>query len=301
MPRQWSIIPRLALVCAAFSVLAAAAAWAQERVPAGERLFEPTGEAHAAPAPREGVSWSIADEEPCPYCDGECWCGHGDGDWGQCGALGASFAHLCEMSSRSTLTHGRAVGRGRPLRGTSWLNRPYAVSVDTGAFVMAGRPTTGVRAANDVFVALQAGADWDHYWGTQARIGWTTPDLNATSSGAGESDNLFLTDLSLMYYPWGDSALRPYWRAGVGLTDIEFTNVNGVRQQEYLFTIPFGIGIKHQTRRWLVWRAEVLDNLAFGMNEARTLNNFTLTFGLEARFGGRPGGYWAWHPRGYAW
>ncbi|MCA9239373.1 MAG: hypothetical protein KDA37_04200, partial [Planctomycetales bacterium] len=242
-------------MCAALCCLLGAGAPAQEHTAPGEQPFEYQSAPDPRPAPSDDVSWSIAEEDPCPYCDGECWCENG-GAWGQGGMLSATFAHLCEMSSRSTATHGRAVGRGRPLRGTSWLNRPYEVAVDVGAFVMAGRPTTGVRGANDVFVALQAGADWDNYWGTQARIGWTTPDLNTAASGGGESDNLFLTDLSLMYYPWGDSQLRPYWRAGLGLTDIEFTNINGLRQQEYLFTMPFGLGIKHQTRRWLVWRAE---------------------------------------------
>jgi hypothetical protein len=215
-----------------------------------------------------------------------------------CAGLGGAFSRFHEFTSRNSQTHGRAVGLGDPLRGTSWLNRPYAIAIDYGAFVMTGRPADGVRAANDQFAALSMGWDWDHYWGTQARVGWSTPELNSVQPGDNGGDNMFLTDLSLMYYPWGDSRVRPYWRMGMGLTDIEFSNINGVRQQEFLFTIPFGVGVKYQFRRWLAWRSEIVNNLAIGSNEANTMNNLTLTFGLEARFGGRPTGYWAWSPRG---
>lgn len=213
------------------------------------------------------------------------------GEW-----LTDSLARLHEFSSRNSFTHGRATGLGQPLRGTSWLNRPYEVSLDFGAFLMTGNAANGVSGAHDHFAAVTAGWDWDHYWGAQARLGWSTPNL-----GGGEPDNMFLTDVSLIYYPWGDSKIRPYWRMGMGLTDLEFTNINGVRQQQHLFTIPFGVGVKHQTRRWLAWRLEVVDNLALGANGTDTMNNLTITCGMEARYGGRPSGYWAWSPRGRHW
>lgn len=212
------------------------------------------------------------------------------------------FARCSEFFSRSAATDGRSIGLGGPLRGTSWLNRPYEVAVDFGAFVMTNNPASGVNSGNDLFTAIHAGWDWDHYWGTQFRVGWSTPSLDAVGiSGEQTSDNLFITDLSVMYYPWGDSRFRPYWRLGLGLTDIEYTNAAGNRQQEALFTVPIGVGMKYQFRRSLVWRAELVDNVAFGSNSTDTMNNLTLTFGLEARFGGRPSGYWAWHPRGHAW
>jgi len=206
------------------------------------------------------------------------------------------------LGTRHSKTHGRAIGPGEPLRGTSWLNRPYEVAMDFGALVMTGRPNTNVRSGNDLFAAIHAGWDWDHYWGTQVRVGWSTPELDNTSiAGEDQADNLFISDVSVLYYPWGDSRSRPYCRLGMGLTDIEYTNNASQRQHESLFTIPIAVGIKYQFRRWLVWRAEFANNLAIGQNETSTLNNITLTFGLEGRFGGRPSGYWAWHPRGHAW
>ena len=209
---------------------------------------------------------------------------------------------LQQLELRSSKTHGRAMGPGGPLRGTSWLNRPYEVTFESGAFVMTSSIDDNVRAANDYFAALQLGWDFDHYWGTQVRVGWTTPDLvNTTLDEGSTSDNLLLTDISALYYPWGDSKLRPYYRVGFGLTQLEYSNDSGNRVDQTMLTIPFGVGLKYQIRRWAALRLEFMDNLAFAQNETSTLNNLTITAGFEWRFGGRPASQWAWAARGGAW
>lgn len=194
------------------------------------------------------------------------------------------------------------MGPGQPLRGTSWLNRPFAFSLDGGALFMGDRPAQNVRAGNDLVAAIGLSWDWDHYWGTQVRVGWSTPELlNTLQTDIESDDNLLITDLSLLYYPWGDSKTRPYWRVGIGLTDVEYTNDLGLRQQEMLFTIPFGVGLKHQLSRTMAFRLEAMDNLALGQNETSTLNNFTITAGVEWRLGGQPAGGWGWAPRSTGW
>lgn len=209
---------------------------------------------------------------------------------------------LRQLDLRHSTTHGRAMGPGQPLQGTSWRNRPFWFSLDGGALLMGDRPAENVRSGNDLLAAIGLGWDWDHYWGSQVRIAWSTPELlNTAQSSAPSDDNLFITDLSLLYYPWGDSRVRPYWRLGVGLTDIEYTNDFGRAQHNQLFTIPFGVGVKHQLRRTLALRLELMDNVAFGQNETSTLNNFTITVGAEWRLGGRPDGDWGWAPRGGGW
>lgn len=217
---------------------------------------------------------------------------------------GDEYRHwwLDQMDLRHSNTHGRAMGPGGPLRGTSWKNRPYWVSFDVGGLLMTDRPAANVRSNNDLLGAIGVGWDWDHYWGVQARVAWATPELlNTTQTSLDASDNFFIGDLSALYYPWGDSRLRPYYRIGVGLTDIEYFNDNGFQVQESLFTIPFGVGLKYQFRRWMTLRLEIMDNLAFGTNETDTMGNLTITTGLEWRYGGRPSGYWAWAGRGGAW
>lgn len=209
---------------------------------------------------------------------------------------------LQQLELRSSKTHGRAMGPGGPLRGTSWLNRPYEITFESGAFVMTSSLDDNVRAANDYFAALQLGWDFDHYWGTQVRVGWTTPELvNTTLNEGSSSDNLLITDISALYYPWGDSKLRPYYRFGFGLTQLEYSNDSGNRVDQTMFTIPFGVGLKYQTRRWAALRLEIMDNLAIAQNETSTLNNLTITGGFEWRFGGRPSSYWAWASKGGAW
>lgn len=206
------------------------------------------------------------------------------------------------LGNRHSSTHGRSIGPGGPLRGTSWLNRPYSVGLDFGGLIMTGNPAVNVTPGNDFMAAIHGGWDWDHYWGGQLRVAWSTPRIDNTAiAGDDHSDNLFITDVSVVHYPWGDSRFRPYVRLGMGLTDLEFTNTAGNRQHELLYTIPMAIGVKYQFRRWMAWRAEFANNLALGQNGSGTLNNLSLTIGFERRFGGRPSGYWAWQPRGHSW
>jgi hypothetical protein len=227
----------------------------------------------------------------------------GSGEWNQSAGFGTPWFIDQWKNIRSSKTHGRAMGFGEPLRGTSWLNRPYWVSLDVGALVMANSPAANVRENNDLFAAIGVGWDWDHYWGTQVRVGWATPSLENTAlaANAGPNDTLTIADASLLYYPWGDSRVRPYWRVGLGITDIEYPLADGMHRNDNLLTTPLGFGVKYQARRWLIWRAEVIDNLAWGENGTSTLNNFTFTLGAEWRFGGRPTGSYAWHQRGHHW
>jgi hypothetical protein len=112
---------------------------------------------------------------------------------------------------------------------------------------------------------------------------------------------MFLWSYSLMYYPWGDSAIRPYWRWGIGNTRVDFPLDDGTRHGEWLFTFPIGVGVKWPILPWLAARTELTDYLAFDGSDVPTQNNLTLTFGLECRFGARPRSYWPWHPSRHIW
>lgn len=194
------------------------------------------------------------------------------------------------------------MGPGEPLRGTSWRNRPVSVLIDGGALFMAGGPAANVRPDNDLFGAIGVGWDVDHYWGAQIRVGWSTPDLlNTLQTDMATQDNLFITDLSMLYYPWGDSRMRPYYRVGVGMTNLQYTNDNALAINQTLYTMPLAVGLKYLIHPKVAWRLELADSIAFGQNETDTLNNLTVTTGFEWRLGGPPTSYWAWEPRGGAW
>lgn len=220
-------------------------------------------------------------------------CGDAVGDYGGLPGMEMDSFGLGSLGLRHSATHGRALGLGDPLRGTSWRNRPWSFTLATGGLFMAGDIAPGVDADNDLITLAHLGWDFDHYWGVEWRLGWSTPHFANTVDGAARTGNdLLMYDASVLYYPWGDSRWRPYGRLGVGITDIEYANSAGIAVDESMFTLPFAVGVKYQSQRWLAMRAELADNLAFGGQQTGTLNNFTLTFGLEWRFGGQLSPEW---------
>ena len=78
---------------------------------------------------------------------------------------------------RHSSTHGRSIGCGHPMGGTSWLNRPYHVGWFAGA--MWGSPMIQghVNQRGTFFGGYQVGHDFDHYWGKQLRFAWASPSL----------------------------------------------------------------------------------------------------------------------------
>jgi hypothetical protein len=154
----------------------------------------------------------------------------------------------------------------------------------------------------DVIGSLFIGWDWDYYWGSEFQLAYATPELsNSSASEADRNDRMVHWNYSLMYYPWGDSAIRPYWRLGAGDSKFDFPNDDGFRHDEWLFTIPVGIGLKYPLQRWLAARTEFTDLISWGGHGVGSQHNLTLNFGLECRFGVRPKSYWPWNPSRYIW
>jgi hypothetical protein len=206
------------------------------------------------------------------------------------------------LGLRHSRTHGRHVGRGGPLVGTSWLNRPYYAGIELGSIWLT-RPvheevTTDVDALGGIFLGL----DRDPYWGAELRFNWATPELiNHDAPNADRTDSLFEWSYSLMYYPWGDAQWRPYWRAGIGDTRYDFPLEDGSRYDQWMLTFPLGVGVKYPVRRWLAARAELTDHIGVGHYRINAQHNVTLTFGLEWRFGAHPRSYWPWNPHRHIW
>ncbi len=186
---------------------------------------------------------------------------------------------------------GRHIGRGQPLIGTSWLNRPFHVDWFIGTIVpdplIAGR----VDQKGSVFGGYRFGRDFDHYWGWEFRFAFSYPEVKSPVGAplAGNSRDLFY-DLNTLYYPWGDARWRPYFSWGLGVANFYFTDELGTGHFETLFSMPFGVGVKYQFRHWLVLRFDAKDNLAFAGSGLDTMHNLSFTLGVEVRFGGR-------HPR----
>lgn len=212
------------------------------------------------------------------------------------------FSGLKWLGFRHSSYSGRNAGIGVPLTGTSWLNRPYYVGGDIGTAWLTRPINTDLTNDIDMFGGVFAGYDWDYYWGTEFAVNRATPEIiNETRRDAKRGDRLMEESLSLMYYPWGDSLFRPYWRFGIGATEIDYPTDRGHRRDEMLWTFPIGVGIKYPFRRWLAARAEFADQLALGNDGVATQHDLTLTFGLEWRFGVHPRSYWPWNPSRHIW
>ncbi|MEQ8835411.1 MAG: hypothetical protein RID07_01250 [Lacipirellulaceae bacterium] len=217
-------------------------------------------------------------------------------------ALWRPFDLLRDFGFRHSATHGRHVGRGVPLERTSWLNRPYHVDWFLGPLLSDDLVTGSVGQSNDLFGGFRIGWDFDYYWGIQGRLGWSNPDIQtAATAGNPPSGNYFVGDIDILYYPWGDTKVRPYMLLGVGLAEVGSVNPDGSGKEITLLGMPFGGGVEFPQTPWLVWRLEVLDNLAFGADGVSTMHNISLTAGMELRLGARPRSYWPWRSSRNVW
>lgn len=196
----------------------------------------------------------------------------------------------------------RFFGLGDPLTRTSWLNRPYHFDWFFGAMFGNQLVRGGVKQGDEVFGGYRFGADVNHYWGWEARLGLASlPIIDSGTAAAVRSNDMVLWDVSAVYYPWGDARWRPYFGAGLGFANFNFPDGMGANIKETLFGVPWGIGLKYQWKDWLVLRADLTDNWYFGGTHTATQHNFSLTFGVEARFGGSRRNYWPWNPSRYLW
>lgn len=209
---------------------------------------------------------------------------------------------LTRLGFRHSYTHGRNVGWGHPLVGTSWLNRPRYFGASLGPMWMTRSVADSVSRDTDIIGSIYYGWDWDYYWGSEFQLAYATPELtNSQAPDSDRGDRMVHWNYSLMYYPWGDAEIRPYWRLGVGDSKFDFPTDAGSRHDEWLLTFPVGFGVKYPWRRWLAARAEFVDLISLSGNGVASQHNLVLSFGLECRYGARPGSYWPWNPSSHIW
>jgi hypothetical protein len=179
----------------------------------------------------------------------------------------------------------RHIGKGQPLQGTSWLNRPYHVDWLFGTRLSAGQITSGIQQDDSIYGGYRLGRDFDHYWGQEIQFSFTQSSLS-TSDGSVAINRDWGLDASLLYYPWGDARWRPYVRGGMGVERMRFHTATGRGINELLFAMPVGVGVKYYVDRWLALRLDLTDHIAFGKGDIQTAHQMAMTFGVEVHFGG---------------
>ena len=87
------------------------------------------------------------------------------------------FDWVRHFGFRHSSTHGRSVGRGIPLKGSSWLNRPFHVDWFLGPLLGDDLVKNQVSQKNVGLGGIRIGWDFDYYWGLEWRFGWADPDV----------------------------------------------------------------------------------------------------------------------------
>jgi len=193
----------------------------------------------------------------------------------------------------------RSQGKGEPLIAASWLNRPYYAGFFIGALNGDTLIPGEINQSIGFFGGLRLGWDYDPYWGIETRLGFSELGLDFIDEPSvdGLATDFLVWDASLVYFPWGDSRWRPYGTVGIGLVDYDFLDANGLRHSDAVIGVPWGIGLKYRQTDWIALRFDFLDNVAFGGKAGfETMNNLSLTAGLEFRFGGTRKSYFPWNP-----
>ena len=154
----------------------------------------------------------------------------------------------------------------------NWGNEPVHFDTFLGFLDDRTAQNTGVLGG------FRLGWDYDTYWGVETRLAFTSLQE--------DTGPVVIWDESLLYYPWGDSRVRPYLTLGVGMNEYRIVDpITDLHHRQNLVDMPFGFGFKYRLHEWLVLRFDVLDNLAFGSGGLGTMNNFSFTTGFEYRFG----------------
>ncbi len=214
----------------------------------------------------------------------------------------------------------------QPLAGESWRHRPLSAGWYMGAISGSAIRDDWLGQGEGFFGGYRFGWDFDHYWGCEMRFGFASIELTDSQrakQAQADADALlnlspsdpFLTrfdhrrdadlrlwDVDLVYYPWGETAWRPYLLFGLGTARIDFTDRLSVREIDTVLGMPLAVGLKYRLRDWLALRCEAADNIVFGSGgDFNTLHNVSFTAGLEVRFGGSRTAYWPYNPGRHYW
>jgi hypothetical protein len=211
------------------------------------------------------------------------------------------FPRGCFPWSARTPDHARHRQMFFPLEGTSWRNRPLSAGWAVGGF-WGDEPLDNLVSLDPgIYGAYRLGWDYDHYFGVEARLAQATPGVATINQVPHTTADVTLFDVSMLYYPTGDSRLRPYFLAGLGFQYLNFRDHNYRVTEDAVFSIPLGIGVKWMCSPWLAIRMEFTENFAVGSTELDSMHNLTLNGGVEVRFGGTRPSYWPYNPNRRIW
>ena len=225
-----------------------------------------------------------------------------------CDSCGPCRRLLCLLSP-GNLFAGRS---GAPVYREPWISRPFSAGVFVGPIVGSSLLDDWVGQQTGTLAGARFGLDIDDDCGVEMRLATANVPLYDSEAaiiaqrnsnpqsylarGTRNADH-FLWDIDFLYYPWGDSSLRPYLLFGLGTYRIQFNDRLDTTYARVLLGMPVGLGMKMHLSEWMIFRVEFTDNMAFaGSSVFQSQHNFSATGALEVRLGRSRIQYWPWNP-----
>ena len=207
----------------------------------------------------------------------------------------------------------------------TWLRRPFSVGWFAG--MVQGTPLIDdwIGMNRGFYGGYRLGWDHDPHWGAETRFAFGAVDLyDSQQAIAAEAiadtlkgipadspwrhrfdvcrdANLFQWDVDLVFYPCGDTLLRPYVMIGLGLTTVSFMDRLSEHNHVAALSVPMGAGVKYLWTDRIALRLDLINDTAFGGKGIMGMNNSALTGGVEIRLGGTQRAYWPWNPSRNYW
>lgn len=202
---------------------------------------------------------------------------------------------------------------GLPLIRESWRYRPFGLSGLVG-YIDGGTLIDDWTGSNSgTLYGFRLSWDPGYYWGCEFRYAITSMgrwdsarSLTALTADGGtyypsNEVDMEIWDFSLLWYPWGDSTWRPYGLIGLGGATVRFDDCFANHWAPNHFAMPLALGLKYRYNSRLAFRFEMTDNIVFSSGPVNSVHHFSITGGLELRFGGTRKAYWPWSPGRYYW
>ena len=205
---------------------------------------------------------------------------------------------------RHSYTHGRNVGWGLPLVGSSWLNRPHYIGATLGPMWLTNRPANSVPRDVDVIGSLILRLGLGLLLGQRISVRLCHARARQSLRAARLADRPSLRPLELQLH------VLP-----VGRREFAALLAAGHRRLAFRFhATDDGAPLERMGALHALWRRHevFIPPLARGPHRVHRpillgrpwhghQHNLTLNFGLEVRFGGKRKAYWPWNPSRHIW
>jgi opacity protein-like surface antigen len=211
-------------------------------------------------------------------------------------------------------------------QGPSWESHPFSMGWFAGIVQGSTLITDWISMERGFYGGYRMDWNFDPHWSAGFRLaigsmklvdsaaakqaqqnadtlaGYAADDPWRLRFDSGRNGDLFQGDVDVAFYPTGDTRFRPYVSFGLGGTRVSFMDRLSENYAYSLFSLPISVGAQYLFTDSMALRLDCTDDIAFGRNNYCTLQNVSLTAGVEVRFGGGTHfTYWPWNPGSRVW